>query len=205
MLRFIALSVLSSVLSFSCGSGGDGGSGGQTPPQENPDLSGGSGQPLNCDAAWKSYVSSHPAGLKLRYETSGSGQLEFHTTEVTSSNDSAVTETYRSSSAGTSETTTTKEQFLSTCRQGVPTTPNQPSTGTVEESKKTTIRVKAGEFNTNYIRMRSIIDRENDVTAVSEVWTSDNNYHFLVKQITTTELSGERYEVKTELIEAHIP
>jgi hypothetical protein len=53
--------------------------------------------------------------------------------------------------------------------------------------------------------MRSVIDPENDVTAVSEVWSADNDLHFLVKQITVTELSGTRYEVKTELIEARIP
>jgi hypothetical protein len=66
-------------------------------------------------------------------------------------------------------------------------------------------RNNTGEFATTYERMRSLIDSENNVTAVSEVWSADNDLHFLVKQITVTELSGTRYEVKTELIEARIP
>jgi hypothetical protein len=91
---------------------------------------------------------------------------------------------------------------LSLCKQGTPT--NTPH-GNIEETKKTTIRVRAGEFNTTYLRMRNTIDPENGVTAVSEVWTSEGTYNFLVKQITTTEVEGTRYEVKTELIEARIP
>ena len=201
-MRVFASALLSAFLCWSCGSGGDNGSGG-TAPQDNPNLGGGG--PQNCDAAWAAYVKSHPAGLRLKYETTGSGRAEIHVTEITESTDTAVTETYRSSTSGSSESTTTKQEFLTACKQAPGTTPGQPPSGTIEESKKVTIRVRAGEYATNYVRMRSTIDPENDVTAVSEVWTADNSYHFLVKQITTTELSGTRYEVKTELIEARIP
>ena len=201
-MRFLASVLFSAALCLSCGSSEDTGTSGT--PQETPNLGGG-GSPQSCDAAWKSYVTTRPTGLRLKYETSGSGRLEIHTTEVTASTDASVTEIYRSSTSGTSESTTTKEEFLTTCRQGTGTNPGQPPSGTIEELKKVSIRVRAGEFATTYVRMRSVIDSENDVTALSEVWSADNALHFLVKQITVTELSGTRYEVKTELIEARIP
>jgi len=200
-MRVLASVLLSTVLCWSCGPSDNGGAGGT--PQENPNLGGGGTQ--SCEAAWKSYVKARPVGLRLKYETTGSGRAEIHVNEVTASTDAAVTEIFRSSNSGNSETTTTKEEFLTACKENPGTTPGQPPSGTIEEFKKVTIRVRAGEFATTYLRMRSKIDPENDVTAVSEVWSADNAYHFLVKQITTTELSGTRYEVKTELIEARIP
>jgi ABC-type phosphate transport system substrate-binding protein len=201
-MRVLASVLFSAVLCLSCGSSEDTGTGGTA--QDNPNLGGG-GSPQGCDGAWKSYVKTRPTGLLLKYEASGSGRLEIHTTEVTASTDTSVTEIHRSSTSGTSESTTTKAEFLTTCRQGTGTNPGQPPSGTLEELKKVAIRVRAGEFATTYVRMRSVIDPENDVTAVSEVWSADNDLHFLVKQITVTELSGTRYEVKTELIEARIP
>jgi hypothetical protein len=203
-LRCLSSLALSAILLGSCGSSGGSGGGneGQTPNQNGQDLGNGTGgQTLNCESAWTTYVKTHPTGLKLKYESSGSGRYEIYTNEVTASSDAAVTESHRSTS-GSNESTTTKEEFLSLCKQGTPT--NTPH-GNIEETKKTTIRVRAGEFNTTYLRMRNTIDPENGVTAVSEVWTSEGTYNFLVKQITTTEVEGTRYEVKTELIEARIP
>jgi hypothetical protein len=204
LLRCLSSLVLSAIILGSCGSSGGSGGGneGQTPNQNGQDLGNGTGsQTQNCEAAWTSYVKTHPTGLKLKYESSGSGRYEIYTNEVTASSDAAVTESHKSTS-GSNESTTTKEEFLSLCKQG---TPSSTPHGNIEETKKTTIRVRAGEFNTTYVRMRNTIDPENDVTAVSEVWTSEGPYNFLVKQITVTEMEGNRYEVKTELIQAIVP
>ena len=204
LLRCFSSLVLSAIILSSCGSSGGSGGGneGQPPNQIGQDLGNGTGgQTQNCESAWTTYVKTHPTGLKLKYESSGSGRYEIYTNEVTASSDAAVTESHRSTS-GSNESTTTKEEFLSLCKQGTPT--NTPH-GNIEETKKTSIRVRAGEFNTTYVRMRNTIDPENGVTAVSEVWTSEGTYNFLVKQITVTEMEGNRYEVKTELIQAVIP
>ncbi len=204
LLRCLSSLVLSAIILSSCGSSGGSGGGneGQTPNENGQDLGNGTGgQTQNCESAWTSYVKTHPTGLKLKYESSGSGRYEIYTNEVTDSSDAAVTESHKSTS-GSNESTTTKEEFLSLCKQGTPsTTPH----GNIEETKKTTIRVRAGEFNTTYVRMRNTIDPENDITAVSEVWTSEGPYNFLVKQITVTEMAGNRYEVKTELLQATVP
>jgi hypothetical protein len=203
-LRCLSSLALSAIILGSCGSSGGSGGGneGQPPNQNGQDLGNGTGgQTQNCESAWTTYVKTHPTGLKLKYESSGSGRYEIYTNEVTASSDAAVTESHRSTS-GSNESTTTKEEFLSLCKQGTPT--NTPPAN-IEETKKTTIRVRAGEFNTTYVRMRNTIDPENGVTAVSEVWTSEGTYNFLVKQITVTEMEGNRYEVKTELIQATIP
>lgn len=197
--------LLTALIVWSCGSDGGGGSGGRS-PQEDPNLGGGSGnQPRNCESAWSAYVNSRPTGLTLKYETTGQGRYEIHTTEVTSSNQNAVSEKFRSSTSGTRESTITAQEYLAACRKNPESTPGQPQSGTLEEMKRETIRVRAGEFATTYVRMRSSLDPESRVTAVSEVWTSDDPYHFLVKQISSTDLSGSRYEVKTELVEAKIP
>jgi hypothetical protein len=205
-LRYLLSLALSAIVLGSCGSSGgsSGGSEGQTPNQNGQDLGGGTGsQTQSCETAWTTYVKTHPTGLKLKYETSGSGHYEIYTNEVTSSSDAAVTESHRSTS-GSNESTVTKDEFLSLCKQGSDT-PTNTHPGDIEETKKTTIRVRAGEFNTTYIRIRHTLDPENGVTAVSEVWNSEGAYNFLVKQITTTDVEGTRYEVKTELIEAKIP
>jgi len=200
-LGFLASLALVSILSWSCGSSDGGSGGGGTPGSDNPDLNDGGQRPVNCENAWTAYVKSHPKGLKLKYQTNGAGQLQIFTNEVTASNEEAITETYRGTS-GSNETTITKAEFLNSCKQGTGNPSDQPR-GTLEESKKTTIKVRAGEFKTNYVRYRMEMDTE--TTSLSEVWSSDDSYHFLVKQITTTEVSGTRYEVTTELLEARIP
>lgn len=204
LLKHLSSLAMSALILGSCGSNGGSGGGneGQNPNTNGQDLGGGTGsQPQNCEAAWTTYVKTHPTGLKLKYESSGSGRYEIYTNEVTASTDAAVTESHKSTS-GSNESTTTKEEFLSLCKQGTPS--NTPH-GNIEETKKTTIRVRAGEFNTTYVRMRNTLDPDNNVTAVSEVWTSEGPYNFLVKQITVTEMAGNRYEVKTELLQAIVP
>ena len=199
---FSALVTVSFVIS-ACGSNGDGSSGGGT------SNNGGGGSPLSpkdCESAWTSYVKSHPRGLKLRYETRGMGRIDHNSTEVTESNENAVTESH-TYAGNTSSTTITKAEWLKSCNTTSEGPSELPTSATIEANRKEIKATRAGLFNTNYVRMRMTQDSgQTPMVTVTETWTNDEELaSFMVYTKTTMTSDSYTMETTSELISLERP
>jgi hypothetical protein len=200
-MRFFNISALAliSILSASCGSSDGGNSGGGNNGNTNP-----GGAPLSemdCEAAWTSYVKSHPRGLMLRYENRSMGHISQNTIEVTESSDSAVTESHRTG-GNTTSTTMTKDEWMQSCTPPSEAPSNNTGNGTIEAQRKEIKSTRAGTFNSNYVKMKFTQTLgDSAAVTVTETWTNDETYSsFLVfsKSIMTSET--HTMESITELI-----
>ncbi len=216
MTRFaVAVSfALASLTTHGCGSGGGGGGGGDNDQTQTP----GTGNladpkdPATCARLWNEYVANNPRGRALTYETSTNGYTSRYTDEVVESSDIQVTR--RTTIQGNSEdTTTSRAEFLATCAQGIPGhsgnpgDPNAAPNVKIEEQRKESRTVRAGTFQTNYIRARmsgSSGDNGDDNDrgdTVSETWITADGSSILVFSRTVMTVNGTEFESTTELVD----
>ncbi len=199
MRLIIFLSFLMSVLTLnSCGSSNGGGGSPDDGSGQGP-----SGRPLTdaeCADAWKSYVSAHPLGLKMRYEQRGMGSTTTYTIEVTDSRSDAVSESTVSGNQ-TNISTITKPEFMESCTSSQGRI-EEPSGVTIEARRKETKTVRAGTFSTNYLKTRMTQNSGgNSAVVVSEVWTNDApSLPFLVYSKSVSTMGSYSFESSIELL-----
>jgi hypothetical protein len=208
-LRSIAFTVVVSLSLFVQGCGKDeGSSAGGDNNNESPGLVNSPNDPASCNRAWNQFVASNPRGMKLTYESRAMGYQSTYSSEVIESNSQRVT--LRTTTQGEdNETSTTREDFLTTCKSGVAGNnddiPSDPGFK-VEERRKENRVVRAGNFMTDYIRLRNDrIDDEEGSSIVSESWTATGEHNFLVYQRSITSFDGNTFESTSELIEIRRP
>lgn len=195
--------LVASALVSGCGSsgGGSGSRGGNTPgPGNLTDPK----DPGTCAAIWQDYVATHPQGLSLTYETIANGYTSRYTEDVIESNAKRVT-TRTTSEGATDETTTTREEFLQTCGQGIPNVPGNPGSSadvTIEEQRNENKTVRAGTFATKYIRARVKADAgDNEQTdTVSESWQTTDGTSILVYAHNVMKFGDMTMESTIELV-----
>lgn len=200
-----AIIVASAILSGcgSSGGGGGGSGGGKTPgPGNLTDPK----DPGTCAAIWQEYVATHPQGLSLTYETIANDYTSRYTEDVIESNASRVT-TRVTSEGATDETTTTREEFLQTCGQGIPNDPVATPDMTIEEKRKESKTVRAGTFATQYIRARIKSDNGNggQNETVSEMWHTTDATNILVYSRNAMNFGDMSFNSTTELVEIRRP
>lgn len=193
--------VLSSLLALSCGSkqSGDSGDGNTDDrPVIDPVLP---LTPAECEDAWSRYVSSRPVGLVLNYENKTVGTTTQSSIEVVRSDLDAVSESRRSE-GGSTQTTTTKDQWLQSCTGTQGDSARIPVNAVIEAQGKETKTTRAGTFTTNYLKIRTtqaIGDKTN--VSVNETWTNDETRgSFIVFSKFTLTTEANTIESTTELI-----
>lgn len=190
-------------MTAACGSGSNN-TGEGTPAPNGTELSDPSGNQMDCLKAWSSYVAAHPKGLKTRYEYRTSGVTTFVTYSVTSSSDASVT-IVTSPQGSSSSDTTTKSEFLESCKTGAGES-SLPVNSVIEARRKEAKTVRAGTFATNYIRARTTVESNSpQITSVSEVWTTDDSLQILVYQKSSVTTGGTTNYSSSELIALERP
>lgn len=210
MNRFLlGLSVAACVFAFnSCGNSSSGGGKRHSPNQGNGEanLGGGDGQtPMNCADLWAGYVKGNPQGRVLEYDETTERRMPglpntspasvSHTKEsVIESNNDRVT-TRRENSSGSNDDTMTREQFMTYCRPGTTGTHTGTGQATVQEQHAERITVKAGSFDTQYVKTNFSAGMMN---GTAETWTvNEGMASFIVKSVTTSSQTSAGYKIDT--------
>ena len=186
---------------------------------------------LSCEQVWSSYIAANPTGFSKTYQSTtteeytGSTGLPAPTTlvetskeTVASSTDAAITFTYEYSSTAAptpvvESQTLSKVDFLASCQAPATEQPSEQPTGdqpTVEilAQSQTSLTVKAGTFDTDYVKGKITQTGANAFEAVAEEWYVTGS-DFLVKSTFDSVSKYGEISVKTvqtvELIELVIP